>query len=394
MMKSPLTLLALVVCLAESQTIAVSEIDDTNITDFTDNVDRQRGMDSVVLRQLLNQETLIRMSLVKNVHAMMKDMVSFKDMALSLQNEMADLKQTITDEMTKRVKDARVLKREIQKLKEMDRKLEERLVDQNQTDSSLREELEKTKSDQKGFEITVLANQEQLDRNVSERLSDINVHVRILSMSLIELQRHAQQIEKTVPELIEEKFQVVSQMMSNVSTSLLEDSNGTLSEIKADLSDTQQIQLKLSSAVLSLEWFRNNISSGGSDSKKGIGFTAGTVSDNRYWNSGKLVFSSVLYNEGNGYNPLTGVFTSPTQGFFVFYVTINAYGSTTVYVDIVQNSVSKVRALAYGSTSHQTGTNMVVLNLRDGDKVWVQFHSGQGYHTNSIPITTFTGFMI
>lgn len=221
MMKSPLTLLALVVCLAESQTIAVSEIDDTNITDFTDNVDRQRGMDSVVLRQLLNQETLIRMSLVKNVHAMMKDMVSFKDMALSLQNEMADLKQTITDEMTKRVKDARVLKREIQKLKEMDRKLEERLVDQNQTDSSLREELEKTKSDQKGFEITVLANQEQLDRNVSERLSDINVHVRILSMSLIELQRHAQQIEKTVPELIEEKFQVVSQMMSNVSTSLL-----------------------------------------------------------------------------------------------------------------------------------------------------------------------------
>lgn len=38
-----------------------------------------QGADATVLRQLLNQETLIRMSVEKNVHVLMKDMVSLKD---------------------------------------------------------------------------------------------------------------------------------------------------------------------------------------------------------------------------------------------------------------------------------------------------------------------------
>lgn len=125
-----------------------------------------------------------------------------------------------------------------------------------------------------------------------------------------------------------------------------------------------------------------------------VAFTAGVTESKRYWSSGNLIFSTIIYNEGGAYDASTGVFTSPTDGIFVFYVTITAYSSNTIYVDIVKNRSSSVRALAYGGTSHQTGTNMAVFSLRRGDKVWVKYHSGQGFYTDSTPITSFTGFMI
>ncbi|XP_061185868.1 uncharacterized protein LOC133193972 [Saccostrea echinata] len=354
----------------------------------------QLGTDSVVLRQLLNQETLIRMSLTKNVHAMMKDMVSFKKTALSLQSEMSTVKQTVGDEKIKMEKEIEALKDEIQQLKERNEVLEDRLSAQNLTDFRLRAELEKNLEDRKRLEKDLRVGQENFERNTSEILSDIKIQIRVLSMSLMELNKHAQEIDKTVPELIENKYHVVSEMIANVSTSLLEETNRSLGNIRSDLSETQLDQLKLSAAVLSLEWFRNNISSGGFDVSERIGFTVGTTSGNRYWGSGKLVFSSVIFNQGQGYDASSGIFTSPTDGTYVFYVTITAYSSNTINVDIVHDKVSKVRAHAYGSTSHQTGTNMAVLTLSRGDKVWVQYASGGGYYSESVPVTTFSGFMI
>ncbi|XP_062613199.1 uncharacterized protein LOC134274967 [Saccostrea cucullata] len=354
----------------------------------------QLGTDSVVLRQLLNQETLIRMSMTKNVHAMMKDMVSLKETVLSLQSDMSTAKQTARDERVKMEKETETLKDEIQKLKERNEVLEKRLSAQNATDFRILAELEKSSEDRKRLEKDLWTGQEKFERNASEILSDLKIQIRVLSMSLMELNKHAQEIDKTVPELIENKYHVLSEMIANVSTSLLEETNRSLSNIKTDLSETQLDQLKLSAAVLSLEWFRNNISSGGFDVSERIGFTVGTTSDNRYWGSGKLVFSSVLFNQGQGYDASSGIFTAPSDGTYVFYVTITAYSSNTINVDIVHDRISKVRAHAYGSTSHQTGTNMAVLTLKRGDKVWVQFASGGGYYSDSVPVTTFSGFMI
>lgn len=125
-----------------------------------------------------------------------------------------------------------------------------------------------------------------------------------------------------------------------------------------------------------------------------VAFTAGVTESKSYWSSGNLIFSTIIYNEGGAYDASTGVFTSPTDGIFVFYVTITAYSSNTISVDIVKNRSSSVRALAYGGSSYQTGTNMAVFSLGRGDKVWVKQHSGQGFYTASTPITSFTGFMI
>ena len=130
------------------------------------------------------------------------------------------------------------------------------------------------------------------------------------------------------------------------------------------------------------------------DPKQNVGFTAGVTLDSTTWNSGTLIFNSVIVNVGNGYNPSTGVFTSPVAGTYVFYVTAVEYSNNGLYVDIVLNSVSKVRAYSHSSTAFQTGTNMVVLNLQKGDSVWVIHYSGKGFNTHSVPLTTFTGFQI
>ena len=125
-----------------------------------------------------------------------------------------------------------------------------------------------------------------------------------------------------------------------------------------------------------------------------MAFTAGVTATSTTWNSGTLIFNSVILNVGNGYNPSTGVFTSPMTGTFVFYVTAVEYSKQYLMVDIVLNSVSKVRTIGESNAGYQTGTNMVVLNLQKGDSVWVRHYSGKGYFTDSVPITTFTGLLV
>lgn len=130
------------------------------------------------------------------------------------------------------------------------------------------------------------------------------------------------------------------------------------------------------------------------DQNQEVAFTAAVTSLSTTWTSGTLIFDVVITNTGNGYNPSTGVFTSPISGTYVFYVSAVEYTSQHLAIDIVLNSVSKVRAYGHSSASYQTGTNMVVLELQKGDSVWVRFAGGKGYYTQGVPLTTFSGYLI
>ena len=126
-----------------------------------------------------------------------------------------------------------------------------------------------------------------------------------------------------------------------------------------------------------------------------VAFTAAVTSPSNTWNSGNLIFNRIVSNLGNGYNHRTGVFTAPVAGTYVFYVSINEYHKLGIGLEIVLNNVSKVRLLGYSDSIHQTGTNMVVLNLQKNDGVCVRRYWGKGYYTYSdVPLTTFSGFMI
>ena len=107
-----------------------------------------------------------------------------------------------------------------------------------------------------------------------------------------------------------------------------------------------------------------------------------------------MVFNAVLSNIGNGYNPKTGVFTAPIDGTYVFYVAAVEYEKQHLRLDILINNVKKVQLIGHHAADYQTGTNMVVQYLKKGENVWVAYHQGKGYYSESIPMTTFSGFMI
>lgn len=128
-------------------------------------------------------------------------------------------------------------------------------------------------------------------------------------------------------------------------------------------------------------------------SSRKIGFTASVSSTSKYWNSGTLVFSKVITNTGNGYNPNNGVFTAPVRGKYVFFVNVQCLDKQSIYVDIVLNDRTVLRTMAY--SNYDAGPNLAVLSLRQEDRVWVRHAEGRGYFNDPTrPLTTFSGFLL
>lgn len=130
------------------------------------------------------------------------------------------------------------------------------------------------------------------------------------------------------------------------------------------------------------------------DVSRKIGFTASASGSVSSWNSGTLIFPAIIRNNGNGYNPGTGVFTAPRAGTYVFYVNVQCYYNQDIHVDIVLNGATQVRAMAQGTSGpYDASSNLVVLILQKEDRVWVNFRAGKGYYSDG-PMTTFSGFQI
>ncbi|XP_056016823.1 uncharacterized protein LOC125673821 [Ostrea edulis] len=287
------------------------------------------GVDSQnvdMFRQLLNQETIIRMNLIKNVHALMKDMLTLKENFA--------------------------------------------VVEQKNSHESFQRNID---IDRKAFEL-----------NVSNILADIKIEVRYLSINLLDLNAHTRYMNKTVDSL------------------------------KVELKEAQIEQLKLSSAVTSLEMFRMNLTNtkcctdGFLITVYRVIFalcyfrlytllTVCPVLHSPRHSSVKTEIRQKTYfinNIGDGYNPSTGVFTAPTEGHCVFFITVVEYSKQYNMVDIILNGSSKVRTIGEDDAGYQTGTNMAVLRLQQGDTVYIRRYSGKGYYTHNTPITTFSDFLL
>ncbi|XP_052710728.1 uncharacterized protein LOC128185092 isoform X2 [Crassostrea angulata] len=334
------------------------------------------------LRQMINQETVIRLALVKNVHALQEN-GQLKKSSLISQAKSMELEtkfQNVSDNVSALHGQLNVIQ------KESDDKRQEVF---NKTNAVL----DDIKMEVRYLSVTLLDFKERTEIENESR-----------DKKYSELERHSNtSIESLkVKNSLTKEFGNLKSFVQNLQdsqTEITENINRTVARFDVQFTLSKHTQHTFSSALASLETAQTKLSKSIDDKSNHHAFTAGIRSGNDGWTGDTLVFPVVIYSEGTGYNPSTGIFTAPTAGTYVFYVSVLSAYQNYINLVIVMNGSSKVRATAfYGSRSRvqieQTGTNLVILHLRTGDRVWVKRYSGTGYASHDIPITTFSGFKL
>ncbi|XP_065927104.1 myosin heavy chain, skeletal muscle-like isoform X3 [Magallana gigas] len=456
------------------------------------------------LRQMINQETVIRLALVKNVHALVNDISILKEsfaasetkiselqrtvdalniQVNSLQQENGQLKksslisqaksmeletkfQNVSDNVSALHGQLNVIRKESDdKRQEVfnktnavldDIKIEVRYLSVTLLDFKERTEIENESRDKKYSELERHSNtsieslkvknsltkefgnlksfvqnlqdsQTEITENINRAVARFDVQFTLsehtqhnFSSALASLETAQTKLSKSIDEnlnrtvarfdtqftLSEHTQQTFSSALASLETaqtklskSIDENLNRTVARFDVQFTLSEHTQQTFSSALASLETAQTKLSKSIDDKSNHHAFTAGIRSGNDGWTGDTLVFPVVIYSEGTGYNPSTGIFTAPTAGTYVFYVSVQSAWQKDIYLRIVLNGSSKVMAMAYyGSGSsiaiHQTGTNLVILHLQTGDRVSVRRYIGTGYASHIIPVTTFSGFKL
>ncbi|XP_036375395.1 complement C1q-like protein 2 [Megalops cyprinoides] len=131
-----------------------------------------------------------------------------------------------------------------------------------------------------------------------------------------------------------------------------------------------------------------------------VAFSAG-YSDARYVGPFQtditLVYTKVLTNIGNNYNPATGIFTAPVRGVYYFrFTTFGAGVSIRIGAVLYRNGQHTVATYdIQGSVdSHDDSSNAAVLQLEVGDQVYVRLPAGYQLYDDAWNRCSFSGFLL
>ena len=108
-----------------------------------------------------------------------------------------------------------------------------------------------------------------------------------------------------------------------------------------------------------------------------------------------IKFDKVLLNDGNGYEPNTGAFTSPLAGTYLFIYNFGHHGTGETWLELVKNGVSQNGAAVEGHFGSQNlqGGNAAIIHVDQGDTVWVDTWRVSDVTAQGI-FTTFSGVFL
>ncbi|XP_026065566.1 caprin-2-like isoform X2 [Carassius auratus] len=108
-----------------------------------------------------------------------------------------------------------------------------------------------------------------------------------------------------------------------------------------------------------------------------------------------ISFDLLHTNLGDMFDTTTGRFTCPASGAYVFIFHILKLAiSVPLYINLMRNEEVMVSAYANdGAPDHETGSNHAILQLFQGDQVWLRLHRGAIYGS-SWKYSTFSGFLL
>ncbi|ROJ01916.1 Complement C1q-like protein 4 [Anabarilius grahami] len=107
-----------------------------------------------------------------------------------------------------------------------------------------------------------------------------------------------------------------------------------------------------------------------------------------------LTYRKVFTNIGNAYNPITGVFTAPLKGAYMFRFSLFGHGPNVATAAIYKNGQKMVIANDYHPQDDLNSSNGVVLILEVGDVVYVKLWSGRRIRDSENNHNTFSGYIL
>uniref|UniRef100_A0AAZ3P3U9 C1q domain-containing protein n=1 Tax=Oncorhynchus tshawytscha TaxID=74940 RepID=A0AAZ3P3U9_ONCTS len=130
------------------------------------------------------------------------------------------------------------------------------------------------------------------------------------------------------------------------------------------------------------------------ESKPKVAFTASLrVSDEHYHLGPFEKYTTVVYKK---VTTNIGVFTAPVRGAYYFTFTCNVGNSGKANAALLKNGVNMAAVYEYAdpkSGVYHSGANGVILDLVEGDKVYVVLWSGSSIFDNS-RISMFSGYLL
>ena len=111
-----------------------------------------------------------------------------------------------------------------------------------------------------------------------------------------------------------------------------------------------------------------------------------------------LIFDNVHTNVGSGYNGVTGIFTAPQEGIYVFTWVIRMFTAEHSTELMQNNDVLGATFLRAKNGDDGSVSGTVVTHLTKGDVVFVRIHSqyvGDGnIHSNTHGQPSFSGWLL
>uniref|UniRef100_A0ACB8FNY1 Caprin-2 n=1 Tax=Sphaerodactylus townsendi TaxID=933632 RepID=A0ACB8FNY1_9SAUR len=108
-----------------------------------------------------------------------------------------------------------------------------------------------------------------------------------------------------------------------------------------------------------------------------------------------IVFDLLLNNLGETFDLQLGRFNCPVNGTYVFiFHMLKLAVNVPLYVNLMKNEEVLVSAYANdGAPDHETASNHAVLQLFQGDQIWLRLHRGAIYGS-SWKYSTFSGYLL
>uniref|UniRef100_A0A8C4X3E4 Caprin-2 n=1 Tax=Erpetoichthys calabaricus TaxID=27687 RepID=A0A8C4X3E4_ERPCA len=108
-----------------------------------------------------------------------------------------------------------------------------------------------------------------------------------------------------------------------------------------------------------------------------------------------IVFDLLLNNLGETFDMQIGRFSCPVSGTYVFiFHMLKLAVNVPLYVNLMKNEEVLVSAYANdGAPDHETASNHAVLQLFQGDQIWLRLHRGAIYGS-SWKYSTFSGYLL